>query len=266
MHALNCDQVEPLLPAAAAGALDGDEQAAVQAHVLTCATCLPKLADYEGVVELLAYAVPQVAPPPDLLPRLLRAVETPAPAPLPAPVAVPPPALRPVAAPAPRRRVSLLEALLGIYRRLAPVGFALALLVLALVGGWSLTLNREVDQQREMIAMLRMPNSHTVALQPMTTTAATAQAYMAPGHAEMALVVQHLMPQPGRVYQLWLIMKDGSTLPAGTVQVDAYGMAVGMIQLPADPAASVGMRITDEAGPQPPAPTGTTWLEAQYDQ
>jgi hypothetical protein len=272
MEAFPCEEIEPLLPAAAAGALDSDEQSVVQAHVLGCARCLPRLAEYESVIEQLAYAVPQVAPPPDLLPRLMRDVQTPDATPAPAPAVAPVPApqrsparLLPVAPPAPR--LGWLDALLGAYRRLAPVGFALALLLVAVVGAWGLTLNSQVDKQREMIAMLRMPDSHAVAMQPMTTTtSATGQVYMAPGHEEVGLVVQHLMPQPGRVYQLWLIMPDGRAMAAGTVQVDDRGVALGMIRLPTDPAQSVGVMITDESSPQPQVPTGTKWLEARYEQ
>jgi len=147
------------------------------------------------------------------------------------------------------------------------IAAALALLLLVVAGAWGLTLNSQVDEQREMIAMLRMPNSHAVAMEPMTTaTSATAQVYMAPGHEEVGLVVQHLMPQPGRVYQLWLIMKDGHPMPCGTVQVDDRGVALGMISLPTDPAQSVGIMITDESSPQPQVPTGTKWLEARYEQ
>ncbi len=270
MHAFTCEEIWPLLPAAAAGALDADDEAAVQGHVFSCARCLPRLAEYEGVVEQLAYAVPQVTPSATLLPRLMQAVQAPAPvaAPAPAPEPVVPPFQpRPalVAAPGPRR--GWLAAFLGAYRQLAPVGFALALVLVVLVAAWGVTLNSQVDRQREMIAMLRMPNSQTVAMQPMTTTiTATAQVYMAPGHAEMGLVVQHLMPQPGRVYQFWLIMKDGHIMPCGTVQVDDHGVALGMIRLPTDPAGSVGVMITDESSAQPQVPSGTHWLEAHYTQ
>lgn len=266
MHAFTCEEIEPLLPAAAAGALDDEETAVVHAHVFDCARCLPRLAEYEGVVEQLAYAVPQVAPSPELLPRLLQSVEASAPvgAPAASPVSAPASPARPLAVAPPRG--GWLDALLGAYRRLAPVGFVLAMLLVVLVGAWGLSLNSQVDRQREMIAMLRMPDSHSVAMQPMTRTSATAQVYMAPGHAEMGLVVQHLMPQPGRVYQLWLIMKDGRALPCGTVQVDDHGVAVGMIRLPTDPAGSVGVMITDESSSQPQVPTGTKWLEARYEQ
>ncbi len=269
MHAFTCEEIEPLLPAAAAGALDADDEAAVQGHVFSCARCLPRLAEYDGVVEQLAYAVPQVTPSAMLLPRLMQAVQAPAPvaapAPVPEPVATPfQPRPSLVAAPASRR--GWLAAFLGAYRQLAPAGFAAAMLLLLVLGAWSLTLNSQVDRQREMIAMLRMPNSQSVAMQPMTTTAATAQVYMAPGHAEMGLVVQHLMPQPGRVYQFWLLMKDGRVVPSGTVQVDDHGVALGMIHLPTDPADSVGVMITDESSAQPQVPSGTHWLEAHYTQ
>ena len=273
-----CEEIEALLPAAAAGALDPDETTLVQAHVVGCARCLPLLAEYEGVIEQLAYAVPQVAPPPQVFERLMAAVTAPAPAgapviappvslAVPAPLAAPtprvvPPAPRLAAPASPRRR--LLETIFGVYRQLAPVGLAVALVLLVLTAGWAADLNGRVEEQRQMIAMLRMPGSHAVALEPMTTPAATGVAYMVPGYTEMGLMVSHLMPQPGRVYQVWLLMEDGRLVPCGTVEVDDAGVAMTRIQLPVDAARSKGIIITDEPPGPMVAPSGTKWLEAEY--
>jgi hypothetical protein len=169
-----------------------------------------------------------------------------------------------LARPAPPRR-NLLDALLGAYRQLAPAGLAVALIVLALVGMWGVQLNDQVTMQARMLAMLRAPGSQTVALEPMTTTtSATGQVLMAPGHAEMALLVAHLMPQPGRVYQAWLLMEDGRLMPCGTVTVDNMGVAVMMLHLPVAVEKSRGFVITDEPSGQVLQPSGTKWLEAQY--
>jgi hypothetical protein len=202
--------------------------------------------------------------------RLMAAVGTspvaPAVAPpaaaMPAPAAAPP-ALRPVVPPAPRS--GWLDAVFGIYRQLAPAGLAVALVALALTAGWAAGLNSRVAEQDHLIAMLRMPGSHAVALQPMTTTTeATGVAYMAPGHDELGLMVSHLMPRPGRVYQVWLLMDDGHLMPCGTVAVDDVGMALTRLHLPVDIQRSRGIVITDEPPGQVAEPTGTKWLEADY--
>src|SRR5262245_43422707 len=109
-----CQEINALLPAAAAGAVDTAKSDEVEAHVMGCERCLPLLAEYEGVVEQLAYSVPQVEPPPQVFERLMAAVTAPAavapvvapalpatPAPAPAPLAAPP-APRPAVPAAPR--------------------------------------------------------------------------------------------------------------------------------------------------------------------
>src|SRR5689334_4363929 len=107
-----CEEIELLLPAAAAGALDPDESRLVQAHLLDCARCLPLLAEYEQVIEQLAYAVPQREPSPQVFDRLMAAIQT---APVAAVVDAPPvraplPANGAAARPAPAPRRSLAEA------------------------------------------------------------------------------------------------------------------------------------------------------------
>jgi hypothetical protein len=140
-----------------------------------------------------------------------------------------------------------------------------ALLVLALTAGWAASLNNRVAEQDHLIAMLRMPGSHAVALQPMTTTTeATGVAYMAPNHDEMGLMVSHLMPRPGRAYQVWLLMDDGHLMPCGTVEVDELGVAMTRLHLPVDIERSRGIIITDEPPGPPIEPSGTKWLEAEY--
>src|SRR5689334_23469257 len=86
-NAPTCEEIEQLLPAAAAGALDPDESRQVQAHLLDCPRCLPLLAEYEQVIEQLAYAVPQREPAPQVFDRLMAAIQAaPAADPVPAPV------------------------------------------------------------------------------------------------------------------------------------------------------------------------------------
>jgi Putative zinc-finger len=59
---MDCKSIEPALPAAAAGALDPEEQQAVHRHIVVCSPCAHVVRSYEDTLALLAYAVPQVRP------------------------------------------------------------------------------------------------------------------------------------------------------------------------------------------------------------
>jgi len=56
----------------ALGALDGDEKAAFETHLETCADCKVQLADSYGRMALLAFSAPGVAPSPQAKERLMR--------------------------------------------------------------------------------------------------------------------------------------------------------------------------------------------------
>ncbi|MCA9973979.1 MAG: zf-HC2 domain-containing protein, partial [Anaerolineales bacterium] len=53
-----------LIPAYALGCLDPDEADRVAAHLADCAACRTELAAYASVVDALALAAPEAAPPP----------------------------------------------------------------------------------------------------------------------------------------------------------------------------------------------------------
>ena len=85
---LSCDQCEELLADYLLHALEPEALSAVTEHLSSCDHCRGQLAAYEAVLDQLAQAVPQQAPPAELGSRLLAAaVEGPmltasAPAPL----------------------------------------------------------------------------------------------------------------------------------------------------------------------------------------
>src|SRR5215211_2897505 len=68
-----CNDIQPLLPAYALGALEPDERARVDDHLATCATCRAEAASYAYVVDSLGAAAPQESPPPALKERVLAA-------------------------------------------------------------------------------------------------------------------------------------------------------------------------------------------------
>jgi hypothetical protein len=68
-----CNDIQPLLPAYALGALESDEQSRVDDHLATCPTCRAEAASYSHVVDSLGAAAPQESPPPALKARVLAA-------------------------------------------------------------------------------------------------------------------------------------------------------------------------------------------------
>jgi anti-sigma-K factor RskA len=69
------EHVEELIYGQAVHALSSDEEEQVALHVAECDRCRRQLREAEAVAASLAYAVPAVAPPPDLRDRVLAAVE-----------------------------------------------------------------------------------------------------------------------------------------------------------------------------------------------
>jgi hypothetical protein len=90
------EHVDELISGQALHALSPDEEEQVALHVAECERCRRQLRESEAVAASLAYAVPAVAPPPDLRRRVLESV---------APV-VEAPAVAPVPARAPARRAA----------------------------------------------------------------------------------------------------------------------------------------------------------------
>ncbi len=75
---MDCKSIAPALPAAAAGALDSDEQQAVHRHIVVCPPCAEIVRSYEETMTLLAYAVPQIRPAARVRIRILARCSRPA--------------------------------------------------------------------------------------------------------------------------------------------------------------------------------------------
>jgi hypothetical protein len=266
MKQVTCIEVEVLLPAMAAGALDGDDAQNVYGHLAICPPCLKHLRDFQETVEQLAFVVPQVAPPSELRLRVMQSVKTSAPvarAPLSLPL-LPATNGRAAAPPPPK--------LLTIYRNAAPAVLAACVLILVGAGLWMgmmreqlQTQERQLQQQAAVYNMLHDPQSSFTTLKPpKADTLAAGQAIMAPQRREVGLMVTHL-PQPpaGRIYQLWLLRHGADPVPAGQFVVDENGAV--MTTMPVSTDQMAGLRVTDEpAGSPSPTPTGPTWLEVWY--
>ncbi len=268
---ITCVEIEVLLPAMAAGALDADDAHAVHTHLAICPPCLLHLRDFQAAVEQLAFAVPQVAPPAELRSRVLYLVaHSPAVAPA-----------GPLSLPLGNGRVAgrrlpppAVGGILPLYQRVAPALLAACLLLLAGMGVWAGTLSEQLAQQHQLLQqqailsdMMHTPGVTLAALTaPANSGTARGQAVLAPRHRQVALLITSL-PQAtaGRRYQLWLLRHDAPPTPAGVFTVDDQGAGMVMVDTTADPTEMAGLRITDTpATDGSPAATGTTLLEGWY--
>lgn len=182
--------------------LSGAELASFQEHLDNCPACRLKLAEVGETVDLLAFAAPQVTPPPDLKEKVVRRVEGEA------------KGSRPV------------------WRRLAVPAAAVAA-VLALALGTYSTL--ELLQLRQKMAEIVAPVQRSYALAG-TEHAPSASAQLVvsrEGGGTRVELQAGGLPQlaPGQAYQLWLI-KDGKRTSGGVFVIDATGRGGVVTWLP----------------------------------
>lgn len=258
---LSCDEVRDLAASFVLGALDHDASDAVRAHLIDCSDAHAEIAELGGVLPVLAASVPQVEPRPALKARILAAaaadaesrsttvageIET----------LVTPPLAFPSATERADRAARLGGSGTGAWiLRIA------AVLAIAVLGGWNLLLQGQLDQARiyeqQVAAVL------DVAAQPGALTAVlTAEGGSGPsGLAAVAadgtvtLAMRGLAPTTGeQVYEAWAIGGDGTPVPLGGFKVGEAGIALFEGDgLPTDP--GIVLALTLEPGPGATAPT-----------
>ncbi len=238
---LDHDRMEDSVAAYALDACDDDEREAVRTHIEGCVSCRDLVARLTRVVDVLPLGSDVVQPPDRLRTRILaaaaasppgeRQAEPPA---APRPVSPEPVRARPARPPVTPRG--------GGWRRapfpaLAGAVAALAVGVLAL-GAWNIALNQQLHRPP---ARYTMSGTGTLAGATATVTAYRPQ--------DVALVSFTGMPQPqpGRVYEVWLINGAGRAAPAGTFTPDAGGGAT--LQVSGSLADVRVLAVTQEQGP-----------------
>lgn len=279
MKHFTCKDVEPLLPATAAGALDADDETPVHEHLATCHPCLKYLHDYQETVVHLAYTAPQMDPPPYLRQKVLQAITittyTASAYRAAGPLPDPPPALTPSKGSAARARAGRAPGRwFALYRQAAPALLAVCLILLAgttismaLMAGQLDALTLRVEREHRIYTMLTAPGSKLAAFKSSAQgSKAIGQAIMAPGIKQVAIMATHL-PQPpsGRGYYLWMLYRGAPMpQPGAWLPVDGAGVMMAVAEIPIDPEQADGLRITDETLGGTPTPTGTNWLEGWY--
>jgi anti-sigma-K factor RskA len=233
---VNHHEWEELVALAALGGLEAAETATLEGHLATCAECRRTLAEYQQVAAQLDQTVPLVAAPAHLEQRLLGQIRR------------------------GRRRDGR-----AALRWLAIGATSVALLL----GGYSLALRGELQQQTSALAELQKslagPNARLIPLSPTTNVAARGQFTWTPGQAVASLVVEGLPPlQPGQVYQLWLVRKDGTIDPAGTFSQAAEGEIRTTVRAPVGWSNYANVGISAEPAPAPKQPSSSGIVQGDF--
>lgn len=246
-QSVDCSQIQDLLPLYALEALPADECTSVVLHVTECARCAAELADYFAVTETLAENVPIVEAPPELEKRIRAAM-----------------ALQAETMPRSSRWPGL-----GLWRWVPGAAIVTLAVLVLLLGGLALRLNRELAQTRtEMVRLTEAlvaqdtPPIRIVG-EPDQAPAARGRFIYTEHSREGVLVVQGLpAPPDDRVYQLWLVRKDGGRDSGGLFRPDARGQAWLMVQAPRPWSEYQAMGVTVEPAGGSPGPTGPRALRS----
>jgi anti-sigma-K factor RskA len=250
---LSCDQCEELLADYLLHALEPEVLSAVTEHLSTCDRCGSRLAAYEAVLDQLAQAVPQQAPPDELGARLLAAAVEGS-----RPTASAPAPLRPQRRPPWRPHWAFL--------------LTAANVVLCLgVGWWTWQVQREaglvhkrwqnlqqqLTQQRQVFTLITAPEARLVQLRSdKPDSRARGLLLLKSDEQHAVLIVQDLPPLPqDRSYQLWLGLGGGQRDNGGVFRVDEQGFGVWYITAPRPFMNYQRVGITEEPAGGSPGPT-----------
>ncbi len=250
--------IEDLIDLYTLGALEPDEMALVEEHLAQSPRARAILEQSKQVVSALAWAPEQHDPPAGAYERFRQRV-----APATATPQAAPARREPVPAPAAPGFGERLRALFAPQQRWGSALAAVLLLIALGVGGWNLSLRRQVAdlsasvaQYREVTALLSEPATRLVALTGASQSAST-QLLINPERHEGYLVTAGLDPLPAnQSYQLWMIT-DGQPLSMIVFATDAQGnAAVAMANLPAAGSQnSFGITIEPAGGSAQPTST-----------
>jgi hypothetical protein len=251
---LTCDEVRDLAAGFVLDALQPDEADAVRAHLATCADPHAEMAELASVLPVLGESVPVVEPPAPLKARIMEAAaadmagrDSAA-----SVTAVPLPAGEPI----PLRPAARAGA--------SPTTWALriaAVLAIALLGGWNLLLQGQLNQARSyqdsvatVLDAAAQPGAQTAILTAEGGTGPSGIAAVA-ADGSVTLAMQSLAPTSGNeVYEAWIIGGDGVPVAIGGFQVGSGGTAYFESPgVPADAGAIVALTL--EPGPGATTPT-----------
>jgi anti-sigma-K factor RskA len=250
----------------ALGALEGDEELAIESHLATCASCAEKLAEARGRIALLALAAPQVAPSADLKQRLMQQVRAheESNAERNAVTSVP------ERAPSRTPQHSPHETGRWWAAVLLPAGVVLAVATillwtenrqldreLAALRGSAQQQQQQLERARDVVDMLESRDTVTVSLAQQPGMPAGAAHVLYNSKMGMLMYDGELAPAPAaKSYQLWLVPADGKPISAGVFNPVSGRADHWMMKLPQGIAAREFAVSLEPVGgmPQPTGP------------
>jgi anti-sigma-K factor RskA len=260
----NCDQFREMYEAYALGALEAEERAALEAHLLTgCQTCAKTIEEARWLVSQLAYLSPEAAPSDMLKGRLMQTVRAEAQA---AKASTSAAGSRPI----PLWMWAGVAALLLVTFYSAWDAQRLQKEVRDLEQRAALEQKSLIDRERELASarreaiILTDPASVKLAL---TSSDPQLPKLEATWHSQLGIVLtgqKVAVPAGNRVLQLWLIPKQpgGKPIPSLVVRPDANGKFALLVPNPPElMAATKALAITEEPeGGSPQPTTSPKWV------
>jgi anti-sigma-K factor RskA len=228
---MTCNEVDELAAAFALGALEADEEDALQAHLASCDQPHREMRNALGAGAVLAESLDPVAPSPGLRDRLMATIER------------TPQAHRPaISAPPPAERPGWLAWLSPQVARPLAVAAVVALLA---IGAWNLSLQSQLGQRDAALRAVASAISDGDLAFRVDGSAGRGYVVETPGEGA-ALVVADLAELPAdRLYELWLIDASGAAVAVGTFA--PADRAVAVVPIERDLAGYATFAVTVEA-------------------
>jgi anti-sigma-K factor RskA/putative zinc finger protein len=242
---LSCDEVRDLAAGFVLDILEEEETARLRHHLWTCPDPHPEIDELGGITPYLADSLEPVEPPADLGRRIVAAVaaeaaavgaerEAAATPSIPTPAL--PPAGRAPASPSAGQAVPVSSLAAERARRRSPqtwIAAIAAVLVVAALGAWNLSLRTELESARtydaavnRVIELATAPGGEAAILRPQVAGGPAGIAAVGPdGRVEIAL--RGLAPTSGtEVYEAWLIGPENTPVAIGSLTPAADGLGV----------------------------------------
>lgn len=264
MPPLGCDEVADLAAGFVLGALDPATMDAVRIHLAMCPEAHPEFDKLGGVVPYLADSLEPLEPPAALGSRIVAAVaaEAAISAAPPAPMPARPPAAQPTPAAVLAAPVVDLAAERRRRNPLVWVAALAALLVIAALGAWNVSLRQDLSSAEaynaavdRVLALAGSPGGSAAILAPTQPGGPSGIAAIgADGHTEIAM--RGLAQTSGsEVYEAWVVGSDGVPVAIGSFTPNAAGFGtLATASSASGPGVTIGLTREPTPGRTVPTP------------